>query len=105
MSVVEISALAAFFPGKRNLHRAGQRCASFSSSQDVKLVEEKLIKKGENALESNRQQSFVYDGSMGSMKGKVKASMKKSLWGGGELHDFGQIAPVFRPMMHKAEDM
>ena len=42
-----------FFPGKKN------------------------IKKGENALESNRLQSFVYDCSMGSMKGKVKASMKK----------------------------
>ena len=57
MSVVEISALAAFFSG-----------------------EEKLIKKGENALESNRLQSFMYDGSMGSMKGKVKASMKKKIY-------------------------
>ena len=57
MSVVAISAVAAFFSG-----------------------EEKLIKKGENALESNRLQSFVYDGSMGMMKGKVKASMKPKVY-------------------------
>ena len=32
------------------------------------------------ALESNRLQSFVYDGSMGLIKGKVKASMKLKVY-------------------------
>ena len=57
MSVVAISALATFFSG-----------------------EEKLIKRGGNALESNRLLSFVYDGSMGLIKGKVKASMKLKVY-------------------------
>ena len=57
MSVVAISTLATFFSG-----------------------EEKLIKSGENALKSNRLQSFVYDGSMGLIKGKVKASMKLKVY-------------------------
>ena len=69
MSFVAISALATFFSG-----------------------EEKLIKRGRNALESNRLQSFVYDGSMELIKGKVKASMKLKVYeitlSYGELRDF-----------------
>ena len=57
MAAVSVSGIALFFSG-----------------------EEKLIKKGENALRSNRLQSFKYDGSTGSLYGKVKASMKDKVY-------------------------
>ena len=53
MAAVSVSAIAAFFSG-----------------------EEKLIKKGENALKSGRLSSFAYDASAGSINAVVQASMK-----------------------------
>ena len=54
MSVILISGISAFFSG-----------------------EQKLIKIGENALNSNRLSTFLYDVSSGLIKASVQASMKQ----------------------------
>ena len=42
--------------------------------------EEKLIKKGENALKSGRLQKFSFDGTAGGLLADVKASMKDKVY-------------------------
>jgi hypothetical protein len=53
MAVISISAIVSFFSG-----------------------EEKSIIRGENAVKSNHVMSFLFDSSIGILKGKLQASMK-----------------------------